>query len=300
MVNIIATYSHPKYTNGKEIEKIYKAYREKMHDQNLPVEISGVLNELGIWATTWDKYINFNPDDDLCITDKEKQGYIDTASKALEANSYEAKRETAGDAAITRQRLNEAFAANGLNTGAVGQANLALLNQKAENLNKIDLTKQQAQQEYDAQKAALMQSYQAEVKSAIQQNDADKAKALYAAWKEQQAQAQALAVAQTKAAGSGSGSSRRTADDEKEDDSKDKDGTANYKNLLSKAIEESKSPMITSSTTKQKTPMISTPKQVSDYQNKAMSTIQAAKEKGLITSQEAAELMIQAMTPKRY
>ena len=147
---------------------------------------------------------------------------IDTAKKALDTNSYEAKRETAGDAAITRQRLNEAFAANGLNTGAVGQANLALLNQKAANLNKIDLARQQAQQEYDAQKAALMQTYQAEVKSAIQQNDADKAKALYAAWKEQQAktyaeeqakklaeeQAKALAAKQTKAASTGS--SRKT------------------------------------------------------------------------------------------
>lgn len=147
---------------------------------------------------------------------------IDTAKKALDTNSYEAKREVAGDAAITRQRLNEAFAANGLNTGAVGQANLALLNQKAANLNKIDLARQQAQQEYDAQKAALMQTYQAEVKSAIQQNDADKAKALYAAWKEQQAktyaeeqakklaeeQAKALAAKQTKAASTGS--SRKT------------------------------------------------------------------------------------------
>ena len=147
---------------------------------------------------------------------------IDTAKKALDTNSYEAKREATGDAAITRQRLNEAFAANGLNTGAVGQANLALLNQKAANLNKIDLAKQQAQQEYDAQKAALMQTYQAEVKSAIQQNDADKAKALYAAWKEQQAkifaeeqakklaeeQAKALAAKQTKAASTGS--SRKT------------------------------------------------------------------------------------------
>ena len=124
---------------------------------------------------------------------------IDTAKKALDTNSYEAKREATGDAAITRQRLNEAFAANGLNTGAVGQANLALLNQKAANLNKIDLAKQQAQQEYDAQKAALMQAYQAEVKSAIQQNDAQRAQALYAAWKEQQAQANALAAAQAKA-----------------------------------------------------------------------------------------------------
>ena len=147
---------------------------------------------------------------------------IDTAKKALDTNSYEAKRKVAGDAAITRQRLNEAFAANGLNTGAVGQANLALLNQKAANLNKINLAQQQAQQEYDAQKAALMQTYQAEVKSAIQQNDADKAKALYAAWKEQQAkiyaeeqakklaeeQAKALAAKQTKAASTGS--SRKT------------------------------------------------------------------------------------------
>lgn len=128
---------------------------------------------------------------------------IDTAQKALDTNSYEAKREAAGDAAIIRQRLNETFAANGLNTGAVGQANLALLNQKAANLNKIDLAKQQAQQEYDAQKAALMQTYQAEVKSAIQQNDAQKAQALYAAWKEQQAQANALVVAQAKAQGTG-------------------------------------------------------------------------------------------------
>ena len=124
---------------------------------------------------------------------------IDTAKKALDTNSYEAKREATGDAAITRQRLNEAFAANGLNTGAVGQANLALLNQKAANLNKIDLARQQAQQEYDAQKAALMQTYQAEVKSAIQQNDAQRAQALYAAWKEQQAQAHAIAAAQAKA-----------------------------------------------------------------------------------------------------
>lgn len=144
---------------------------------------------------------------------------IDEASKALKTSSYEAKRETAGDAAITRQRLNEAFAANGLNTGAVGQANLALLNQKAENLNKIDLARQQAQQKYDAQKVALMQAYQAEVKSAIQQNDADKAKALYAAWKEQQAQAQALAVAQTKAASTGSSRKKGTPKSPSDSDS---------------------------------------------------------------------------------
>lgn len=151
---------------------------------------------------------------------------IDTAQKSLDTNAYEAKREAAGDAAITRQRLNETFAANGLNTGTVGQANLALLNQKAANLNKIDLAKQQAQQEYDAQKAALMQTYQAEVKSAIQQNDAQKAQALYAAWKEQQAQANALAVAEAQAKAQtqrSSGGSRKSSNKDK---TSDKDLTA--------------------------------------------------------------------------
>lgn len=118
---------------------------------------------------------------------------VDTAENALASNTYEAKRQAAGDAAITRQRLNETFAANGLNTGAVGQANLALLNQKASNLNDIEVKRVQAQNEYEAQKAALTQAYQAEVKSAIEKNDADKAAALYAAWKEQQALATAVA-----------------------------------------------------------------------------------------------------------
>lgn len=156
---------------------------------------------------------------------------IDTAQKSLDTNAYEAKREAAGDAAITRQRLNETFAANGLNTGTVGQANLALLNQKAANLNKIDLAKQQAQQEYDAQKAALMQTYQAEAKSAIQDNDAQKAQALYAAWKEQQAQANALAIAETQAKAQvqrSSGGSRKSSKDK----TSDKDLTAIQKQAM--------------------------------------------------------------------
>lgn len=151
---------------------------------------------------------------------------INTAQKALDTNAYEAKREAAGDAAVARQRLNETFAANGLNTGAVGQANLALLNQKAANLNKIDLAKQQAQQEYDAQKAALMQTYQAEVKSAIQQNDAQKAQALYAAWKEQQAQANALAVAEAQAKAQAKAQAQRSSGGSRKSSKKD-DATPN-------------------------------------------------------------------------
>lgn len=114
---------------------------------------------------------------------------IDTAKKSTDASSYDAKREAVGNAAIARQRLNEAFVANGLNTGAVGQANLALLNQKAANLNDIEAKRVAAQAEYDRQKAQLTQEYQTEVKNAILENDAGRAEALYNLYKKQTATA---------------------------------------------------------------------------------------------------------------
>lgn len=145
---------------------------------------------------TEEQYINSIYDKQLASTKRALESAyntnistIDTAKDALNTDSYESKRRAAGDAAITRQRLNETFAANGLNTGAVGQANLALLNQKAANLNDIELKRVAAQKEYDAQKVALTQAYQNEVKAAIEQNDSAKAQALYAAWKDAQAQA---------------------------------------------------------------------------------------------------------------
>lgn len=110
---------------------------------------------------------------------------LDAAKKNTDATSYDAKREAAGNAAVARQRLNETFAANGLNTGAVGQANLALLNQKAANLNDIEAKRVAAQAEYDRQKAQLTQEYQTEVKNAVLENDAARADALYKLYKQQ-------------------------------------------------------------------------------------------------------------------
>lgn len=110
---------------------------------------------------------------------------LDAAKKSTDATSYDAKREATGNAAVARQRLNETFAANGLNTGAVGQANLALLNQKAANLNDIETKRVAAQAEYDRQKAQLAQEYQTEVKNAVLENDAARADALYKLYKQQ-------------------------------------------------------------------------------------------------------------------
>ena len=109
---------------------------------------------------------------------------VDTAMSNLGTSAYEAKRQAAGEAALTRQRLNEQFAANGLNTGAAGQAQLALLNQQAANLNSIEMKRAQAENAYNAQKAALTQEYQSQIKSAILDNDADRAAALYALYKQ--------------------------------------------------------------------------------------------------------------------
>ena len=109
---------------------------------------------------------------------------VDSAMSNLGTSAYEAKRQAAGEADLTRQRLNEQFAANGLNTGAAGQAHLALLNQQAANLNNIELKRAQAENAYNAQKAALTQEYQSQIKSAILDNDADRAAALYALYKQ--------------------------------------------------------------------------------------------------------------------
>lgn len=109
---------------------------------------------------------------------------VDSAMSNLGTSAYEAKRQAAGEAALTRQRLNEQFAANGLNTGAAGQAHLALLNQQTANLNNIEAKRMQAENAYNAQKAALTQEYQSQIKSAILDNDADRAAALYALYKQ--------------------------------------------------------------------------------------------------------------------
>ena len=123
---------------------------------------------------------------------------VDTAMSNLGTSAYEAKRQAAGDAEITRQRLNEQFAANGLNTGAAGQAHLALLNQQTANLNNIEAKRMQAENEYNAQKAALTQEYQSQIKSAILDNDAERAQALYALYKQN--------VSGSSSGGSGGGS----------------------------------------------------------------------------------------------
>ena len=141
---------------------------------------------------------------------------VDSAMSNLGTSAYEAKRQAAGEAALTRQRLNEQFAANGLNTGAAGQAHLALLNQQAANLNSIEMKRAQAENAYNAQKAALTQEYQSQIKSAILDNDADRAAALYALYKQN-----------VSGRGSGGGGSGGGGGDKDDGEFNDPDGNGN-------------------------------------------------------------------------
>ena len=147
---------------------------------------------------------------------------VDSAMSNLGTSAYEAKRQAAGEAALTRQRLNEQFAANGLNTGAAGQAHLALLNQQAANLNSIEMKRAQAENAYNAQKAALTQEYQSQIKSAILDNDADRAAALYALYK------QNVSRSGSGGGGGNTGDGGFTGDDENNGDPKT--GSVVYKN----------------------------------------------------------------------
>lgn len=147
---------------------------------------------------------------------------VDSAMSNLGTSAYEAKRQAAGEAALTRQRLNEQFAANGLNTGAAGQAHLALLNQQAANLNSIEMKRAQAENAYNAQKAALTQEYQSQIKSAILDNDADRAAALYALYK------QNVSGGSSSGGGGNTGDGGFTGDDENNGDPET--GSVVYKN----------------------------------------------------------------------
>ena len=159
---------------------------------------------------------------------------VDSAMSNLGTSAYEAKRQAAGEAALTRQRLNEQFAANGLNTGAAGQAHLALLNQQTANLNNIEAKRMQAENAYNAQKAALTQEYQSQIKSAILDNDADRAAALYALYKQNVSALYKQNVSGRGSGGGGSGGGRRDKGNggfkDPDDNGTPESGSAVYRN----------------------------------------------------------------------
>lgn len=90
-----------------------------------------------------------------------------------------AKNQTATDAAIAQQAMNERFAASGLNTGAQGQAALALNTTLQGNLSALDADRAEKLADIEAQRTQSIVDYQNAIAQAIAENEFQRAQALY-------------------------------------------------------------------------------------------------------------------------
>lgn len=110
--------------------------------------------------------------------DREVTAY-DYAAARIPAQYYAARNSASADAALTRQSVNEQFAASGLNTGAAGQARLSLAVAEQGALGELDRQKAAALGELEMQRAQAESEYKAAVAEAIASSELERAKALY-------------------------------------------------------------------------------------------------------------------------
>lgn len=105
----------------------------------------------------------------------------DLAAARASANvSYgEAQRLTAGEAARQQAAFRETANANGLNTGASGQAALAMGNQMQNDMASLGRAKAQDMSELDRQRMLLAQNYEQQRQQMIAENDYNRNAALY-------------------------------------------------------------------------------------------------------------------------
>ena len=105
----------------------------------------------------------------------------DLAAARASANaSYgEAQRQTEGEAARQQAAFRETANANGLNTGASGQAALAMGNQMQNDMASLGRARAQDMSELDRQKMLLTQNYEKQRQQMIAENDYNRNMALY-------------------------------------------------------------------------------------------------------------------------
>lgn len=102
------------------------------------------------------------------------------AAQAKTQTSYsEAQRQTAGEAARQQAAFRETANAYGLNSGAGGQAALAMGNQMQNDMASLGRAKAQDMSELDRQKMLLTQNYEKQRQQMIAENDYNRNMALY-------------------------------------------------------------------------------------------------------------------------
>lgn len=156
-------------------------------------------------ATTSEQYINEMYDKQKASTLQglesaynKNVSTIDAAAAKIPQEYYEQKREVEGNAAVQQRNMNEIFNANGLNTGAIGQAALAMSNQKSRNLSALNKGQADAESALALQRTNLENEYKTAVQDAIAQSDYNRAQALYKEYQAQQADAKSQVDAMLK------------------------------------------------------------------------------------------------------
>lgn len=124
---------------------------------------------------------------------------LDSTAAKVPQQYYDQKREVEGNAEVQRRNVNEVFNANGLNTGAVGQANLAMSNQKSADLAAINRAQADAEAELGLKRSDLETEYKSAVQSAIAASDYNRAQALYSEYQQRQKDAKSQVDALLKA-----------------------------------------------------------------------------------------------------
>ena len=104
---------------------------------------------------------------------------IDEQAAKIPSLYHDAENQVAADNAQQTQKMNEYFAANGLNTGASGQAQLAQNTTAQDNIGSLEKAKADALNGVETKRTTLSAQYQNAIAEAIASNNYERAKSLY-------------------------------------------------------------------------------------------------------------------------
>lgn len=104
---------------------------------------------------------------------------FDSAAERIPGQYRTARNQSSAQAAVERANMNELLAASGLNTGAAGQARLAMGIAAQNDINDINRQQADALADLELQRTQAMSAYSAAVAEAIANNDMERAQALY-------------------------------------------------------------------------------------------------------------------------
>ena len=104
---------------------------------------------------------------------------VDAQAAKIPGIYHESENAVAANNAHSRQNMNEYFAANGLNNGAAGQAQLSQNNVYQKNIGSLEEAKATALNDVETQRTQISTQYQNAIAEAIANNNYEQATALY-------------------------------------------------------------------------------------------------------------------------